>query len=69
MTQVTAQVENVCKDYAGGQVVYALRHIDLTVAQGKCVAVMGSSGSGNSSPKSFHCSPTNQETKLIHGNT
>lgn len=49
MTQSTVQLEKVCKNYDDGQVVRALRDIDLSVAQGKRVAVMGPSGSGKSS--------------------
>jgi ABC-type lipoprotein export system ATPase subunit len=62
MKQITVQLKKVHKDYACGQVVNALRDINLTVTQGERVAIMSPSGSGISSPTSFHCSQTNQKT-------
>jgi putative ABC transport system ATP-binding protein len=55
MNQSTAQLENVCKNYGDGAVVHALRDIDLRVAQGERVAVMGPSGSGKSSLLNLIC--------------
>ena len=62
MSQITVQLEKVCKDYACGQVIHALRDINLSASQGERVAVMGRSSSDESSPKSFDCSQTNQKT-------
>jgi ABC-type lipoprotein export system ATPase subunit len=61
MTQITVQLEQVCKNYGNGKVVHALRDVDLSVAQGERVAVMGPSGSGKSSLLNLICgldSPT-----------
>ena len=61
MTQITVQLEQVCKNYGDGKVVHALRDVDLSVAQGERVAVMGPSGSGKSSLLNLICgldSPT-----------
>lgn len=55
MTQRTVQLEKVRKNYGNGQVVHALRDIDLSVAQGEAVAVMGPSGSGKSSLLNLIC--------------
>lgn len=55
MTQSTVQLEKVCKNYGDSQVVHALRDIDLSVAQGERVAVMGPSGSGKSSLLNLIC--------------
>ena len=61
MTQITVHLEQVCKNYGDGKVVHALRDVDLSVAQGERVAVMGPSGSGKSSLLNLICgldSPT-----------
>jgi putative ABC transport system ATP-binding protein len=43
------QIDGVTKTYeTGSNVVHALRGVDLTVAKGELIAVMGSSGSGKS---------------------
>jgi len=55
---------NICKDHGDGQVVDALRDINLAVAQGERVAIMEPSGSGESSSQSFHCSQTNHENDI-----
>jgi ABC-type lipoprotein export system ATPase subunit len=55
MNQSTVQLEKVCKNYGDGAVVHALRDIDLRVAQGERVAVMGPSGSGKSSLRNLIC--------------
>jgi putative ABC transport system ATP-binding protein len=55
MTQITIKLDQVCKNYGDGQVVHALRDIDLSVAQGERVAVMGPSGSGKSSLLNLIC--------------
>jgi ABC-type lipoprotein export system ATPase subunit len=55
MTEITVKLERVCKNYGDGQVVHALRDIDLSVAQGERVAVMGPSGSGKSSLLNLIC--------------
>jgi putative ABC transport system ATP-binding protein len=55
MSQVTVQLEQVCKNYGNGKVVHALRDIDLRVEQAERVAVMGPSGSGKSSLLNLIC--------------
>ena len=43
------EVRNLIKDYGGGQVVtHVLKGIDLTIATGEWVAIMGRSGAGKS---------------------
>jgi len=46
-SQNVIHLVNVSKDYGDGETVHALRHLDLSVAQGERVAVMGPSGSEN----------------------
>jgi putative ABC transport system ATP-binding protein len=46
---------DVSKDYGSGTTVRALSHINLTIAQGERVAVMGPSGSGKSSLLNLAC--------------
>ena len=55
MTLSTIQLQQVCKSYGDAKVVHALRDIDLSVAQGERVAVMGPSGSGKSSLLNLIC--------------
>ncbi len=43
------QLVNVSKQYGNGKLVHALRNVDLQVARGERLAVMGPSGSGKSS--------------------
>jgi putative ABC transport system ATP-binding protein len=50
MSSPTLELRNVSKTYGEGLAeVHALRHVDLTVAPGELVAIMGPSGSGKSS--------------------
>jgi ABC-type multidrug transport system fused ATPase/permease subunit len=54
MTQITIQLEKVCKD-GDGQVVHALRNIDLSVQQGERLALTGSTDSEKSSLLNLIC--------------
>jgi putative ABC transport system ATP-binding protein len=51
----TIRLAQVCKSYGEAKVVDALRDINLSVAQGERVAVMGPSGSGKSSLLNLIC--------------
>jgi len=43
------RLRGICRDYAvGDQVVHALDHVDLDVAKGEYISIMGPSGSGKS---------------------
>jgi putative ABC transport system ATP-binding protein len=45
----TIKTHNLCRSYRmGGEMIYALRGVDLTVKRGEYVAIMGPSGSGKS---------------------
>ena len=49
MTPLVIKLKNISKTYSNGKVqVEALRSVDLEIAQGEFVAIMGSSGSGKS---------------------
>lgn len=43
------ELRGICRDYAvGNETVHALDHVDLTIARGEYVSIMGPSGSGKS---------------------
>jgi ABC-type branched-subunit amino acid transport system ATPase component len=43
------RLRGICRDYpVGDQVVHALDHVDLDVAEGEYISIMGPSGSGKS---------------------
>src|ERR1700685_2307165 len=65
MTQITVQLEQVCKNYGDGKVVHALQGIDLSVMQGERVAVMGPSGSGKSSLLNLVCGLDNPTSGTV----
>lgn len=49
MTDYALRAQNVCKHYAeGGARIDVLNHVDLSIAPGEMVAVVGASGSGKS---------------------
>lgn len=49
MTDYALRAQNVCKHYAeGGVRIDVLNHVDLSIAPGEMVAVVGASGSGKS---------------------
>jgi putative ABC transport system ATP-binding protein len=55
MSQITVQLEHVCKNYGDAKVVHALREVNFCVQLGERVAVMGPSGSGTSSLLNLIC--------------
>jgi len=49
MTDTLIECRRLCKDYdMGGEVIHALRDVDLQIGRGEYVAVTGASGSGKS---------------------
>lgn len=66
-SQSVIQLENVSKVYGTGAAVHALRNLNLAVAKGERVAVMGPSGSGKSSLLNLICGldqPTSGSVKV-----
>src|ERR1017187_9798701 len=66
-SQSVIQLTNVSKVYGVGATVHALRNLDLAVAAGERVAVMGPSGSGKSSLLNLICGldePTSGSVKV-----
>ena len=54
-SQEMIRLERVSRDYGNGKVVHALRDVDLSIARGERIAVMGPSGSGKSTLLNLIC--------------
>src|SRR5260370_15186152 len=48
MSEAVVVLEDVCKTYPGEPPLQVLRHVDLTIAAGEMLAIVGPSGSGKS---------------------